>query len=336
MRTDQLTFEEQPVFERVVTGLLGVGAIVGVLAIPFWGKADVGGATTIAVVTAVALVAASTLRGKDDTLPFWLRVFGVFAATMVGFCCESLAAWVVAMGATLGFAMAGTRAAAGSRQLLGIAAGVGGALWALWAVPALIRLAPGMPVPLRLVAEGVLSGVFVGGALGLLHVRVHADAIGARLKKVSGETGSRLQRVWDRCHQSLRSVPASSRREVLTLLEVNAREAERLVGQLANIDARLVAADRKDAEAQVALLKSDVAQSTDAMTRERLSSAVASLSDSLEALDAMERKRERMGAELKLKLATLERAALALETAQGEPAELKTVVLRLTQSAATA
>ena len=86
----------------------------------------------------------------------------------------------------------------------------------------------------------------------------------------------------------------------------------------------------------MALLKNDVAQSTDAMARARLSSAVASLSDSLEALDAMERKRERLGAELKLKLATLERAALALETAQGEPAELRTLVLRLSQPAAAA
>ena len=34
MRTDRLTFEEQPTFERVVVGLTGVGAAAGFLQLP--------------------------------------------------------------------------------------------------------------------------------------------------------------------------------------------------------------------------------------------------------------------------------------------------------------
>ena len=333
MRTDQLSFEERPMFERIVTGLIGIGAIIGVVAIPLEAMRSIGAPAMLSVVTAAALLGASSLRGRDDTLTLGLRVFGVFAAALIGYCFDSLTAMVVAMGAVAGLALAGTQHTSGSRQMMGILWGVLGSLWALWAVPALGRTVPGLPIPMRSVAAGVMSGIFLGAGLVLIHVRAHADAVTARLKKVGGESGARLQRTWDRCHQSLRAAPASARREVLTLLEINACEAERLAGQLVIIDARLLAADRKDAELQVGLLKNDVAQATDALTRSRLSSAVASLSDSLEALDAMERKRERLGAELKLKLAILERAALALETAQGEPAELKTLVLRLSQPA---
>ncbi len=98
---------------------------------------------------------------------------------------------------------------------------------------------------------------------------------------------------------------------------------------LESLDGRLRAADPSDAKAQFTQLKADLAAATDSTTRERLQSAANALSDSLEQLQTLERKRERFSAELKLKLATLERAALALETAQGAPDELKTLVLRL-------
>lgn len=330
MRTDQLSFEGQDVFERVVTGLIGIGAATGVLLVPFTeGFSFSGPALTVAMVGGFALLFASQLRGSDSPVPLGLRVLGVFAAAMVGVCLQSVTAMVLAMAGFAGVVLGAEAGGSGRRHLLGMLAGAVGATWALWAIPALERLVPGLPMPVRSVLTGALSGLFLGGGLLLLHVRVHADAVAARLRKVTGETGVRLQRTWDRCHRSLLPAAPSTRREVLALLEVNAREAERLASQLTAIDARLVAADRKDAESQVASLRADVAQATDAMTRERLQSAVASISDSLEALDAMERKRERMGAELKLKLATLERAALALESAQGEPAEIKTLMLRL-------
>ena len=35
MRTDRLSFEEQPRFERVITGLVGTGAVIGMSLIPF-------------------------------------------------------------------------------------------------------------------------------------------------------------------------------------------------------------------------------------------------------------------------------------------------------------
>ena len=335
MRTDRLSFEEQPRFERVITGLVGTGAVIGMSLIPFHDLWPVGHPLSLAVITACALLGAKSLRGSQAGVSAGMRTVAVFAAGAIGLCLESVSAMVVAMGAVAGLALVG-EGASNRRQAIGLVAGIAGPLWAMWAVPAVLRLVPDLPQPARSVAGGVLSAVFFGAGLALIHVHLHADAVSARLKKVGGETGVRLQRLWERCYASLLRAPGEARREVLGLLETNAREAERLAGLLVTLDARLLAADRTDAESQVAQLKSEAVATTDAITRARLSSAAVSLSDSLEALDALERKRERLGAELKLKLATLERAALALETAQGEPAELKTLVLRLTQSAAAA
>ena len=332
MRTDQLSLDEQPAFERLAAGLILIGAAVGVLAIPFAGVTGVSSPAVVAVVIAIAVLGASSLRGNEQTLGRGTRVLAVCAAALIGGCFDSVTAMAVAMGAAGGLAIAGT--ADGARPQVGVAAGVLGTLWALWAVPAVSRLFPQLPLPLRSVGEGVLTGIFFGAGLLLLHLRVHADAVSARLERVGGETGVRLERLWGRCGRALRLAPSAARREVLGLLEGQVREAERLAGHLLTTSARLVAADRHEAQAQVQTLRDEVSRTTDGVTRARLAGAVASLSDSLEALDQMERKRERLDAELKLKLATLERAALALETAQGEPAELKTLVLRLSQPAA--
>ena len=220
-----------------------------------------------------------------------------------------------------------------ARKAAGAAGGAVGAAWALALLPRLDAVMLGLPFAAGGVVEGLAAGVFFATGLLALHVRVHPDGLTAQLEEVAGETGAHLRRVWGRCHAALAPAPVGERREVLRLLEAGVREAQRLTATLNTLDARLLAADRKDAEAQIAALRADAAGATDATARHQLLNAAGSLSDSLEALDALERKRERLGADLRLKLATLDRAAMALEGAQGEPGELRTLALRLAQPA---
>jgi len=329
MRTERFSFEGRPTFERIAMGMLIVGAVTGALLIPVGAFSLIRLPVTISLVCAAALLGATNLRNDDDTLPLGLRAFAVFSAAVIGYCCQSATVLMVGLGAVMGLALVGF--GSNARRAVGVAAGVLGTFWASAVIPQVVKLAKGVPPEL---VEGTLSGLILGLAMVANHVRVHPDATSARLWSVGGDVGARLQKTWTRCRESLNGAEPKARREVLALLEQSSREAEKLAGQLHTLDTRLISADRKDAEVQLGLLKVDAEAATDATVRAQLGSAAASLSDSLEALDAMQRKRERLGAELRLKLATLERAALALEAAQGEPAELRSLVLRLSQPSA--
>ena len=336
MRTERLSFEGRPLFERIATGLLCLGASTGVLLLPL----GIGGAPArwpapLCLVLAAALLAAKTLRGRDDTLPVAWRVGLVGSSAVLAVSFHSAAVLALSLGAFTGLAMAGDRTASGARRAVGLAAGALASAWALLTMPALMRALPDVGEPLQGILVGAAAALLFGVGLLLLHVRVHVDAVAARLARVEGELGGRLQQVWSRCHRALREAPTGQRRQVLRLISADAAEAGRLAGVLATLEVRLQAAARTDAQSQRALILCDAAATSDATTRARLTSAAASLSDTLEALDSLGRRRERLGADVRLKLATLERAAMALETAQGEPAELQSLVLRLSQPALT-
>ncbi len=328
--SSRISIEDRAQFEAVTGRVVGLGTGFAVLWAPFRQDPASTWLPVLATLAVGTLLAASSLRGRDDTLPLVTRVlFGVVAAA-IGLCLDSLGAAVVAVGALTGLAMAGPPGTASTRQLAGAAGGALGAGWALAIIPAVLPQLHGLPRTAAGLVSAVAAAVLF--ALGLLapHLRLHADALSAKLEALQSEAGKRLHRTWVRCHQALRRAPASDRSQLLRLLDGMVREAERMLASAQTLGERLTTANPTDAQAQLAELKADVAAATDPLTRDRLQSAASSLSDSLEHLQTLERKRERFAAELKLKLATLERAALALEAAQGEPSELRTLALRLT------
>lgn len=320
MPTDRLTLEQRPAFERTALVLMGMGLLAGATA-SLYGPRFLNAPSLLTGVALVALLAPRALRGDDDVLPTPVRMLflGLAAAMGVGF--NSLAALALALGGFAGLSLAGTAAASARRRLTGAAAGAAGIAWGLAVLPSV--LAQPLPAPGRAVVAGVAAGLFAGmGMLGL-HVKVHADALMARLQD------ERLKKAWGRCHAALRGAPPAEKQDLLRLLRPGVEKAGRLTEDLQRLDARLAVVDRKDAEAQVAALKADAAAAGDATARQQLQHAAASLGDSLEALDALERKRERLDADLRLELATLERAALSLESAQGA-VELRALAIRLT------
>ncbi len=327
MRTDRLALVERAVFERMALAFAGIGAAAGTAAVAAGTKWVTAPLLTCGIAT-VGLLAASTLRGRDDTLAFPARLLLLGAALVVGFATEGTVGVVLALGAFTGLAMAGP--APGWKRAVGFGAGAAGTAWALAVLPRLEAMWGGWPVVARAIALGTAAGVLFGVPLLALHVRVHPDALAARL------TDERLQRLWARVHAALAGAPRAVRGELLAVLGRTVGSAAQRSETLAVLDARLRAADRKDAEAQLAQLKADADAATDATARQRLTSAAASLGDSLEALDTLDRKRERLEAEVRLSLAVLERSAMAIETAQGAPDELRAVALRLQQQDAAA
>ena len=328
--SSRLGIEERPLFEKVLLRVSAIGAIAGVFSLPFtrlmlltdWAMVF-GGVVT------VVLLGASSLRGRDDTLPLQTRALCVVLAGVIGLCFGSVPAALIALGALTGLAMAGPRTAPPRQHLVGAIGGALGVGWGLWIVPEMLRVFQAFPIPALAIGASAISAMLFGLGLVAPQLRLDIDALSARLRTLGSESGQRLRRTWDRCHQALRRAPAQARAEVIRLLDTMVREAELMLTRIDNLDARLGAANPADAQAQLAELKAEVATTSDTLTRKRLQSAAGSLSDSLEHLQTLERKRERFGAELKLRLVTLERAALALEAAQGEPEELKALVLRL-------
>lgn len=321
MRTDRLTFDDRATFERTAFALTGLGLVGGGVGAAL-GRSWLDAPLMVCGLAAVALAAASTLRGKDDGLGFAPRLGLLVAAALVGQAFGHLTAMAVALGACAGLALAGPR------RLLGLVAGTAGAAWVLAVMPQLDAVWGRWPLGARGLAVGMAVGILFAVPLLAAHVRVHADALSARL------SDERLAKLWARIHAALAAAPSADRRALLGLLSSGVRRADERAGALRALDARLTVVGRKDAEDQLAQLKTDIADATDPTARARLEGAASSLADSLEALDGLQRKRERLEAELRLNVATLERAALSLETAQGEAGELRAVALRLQHEAA--
>lgn len=320
----RISIDDRLFFERIVTRLVVIGAVAGTFFVPLAHELATW-PLVLGSVVSVALFGAGPLRGRDDTLELRTRVLGFLVAGFAGFWFSAVPVAVLAVGGLAGLSLAPTE-----RRLFGAVGGLVGVGWALWLMPELDRLFAGAHPGVRMVGATVAgSAVF---ALGLLvsHLRLHVDALSARLERRGSESGRWLNRTWVRCHRALEQAPARLRGELIHLLDSGVREAERMLSTLETLERRLSAANPADATAQLTQLKVDIAESKDSTTRERLQGAAASLSDGLEHFQTLERRRERFAAELKLKLATLERAALGLETAQGEPEELRSVVLRLT------
>jgi hypothetical protein len=328
----RLSLSNRVGFEAAALRVTLLGAFAGVLSAPLAHDFGALSPAILGGVVGVTTLFAGLLRGAAAVQSKGVRVLGALMAATCGFCLVSIPAAVVLGAAAAGFVHAGPAGTPTGRQLAGAGGAAAGAGWALWLMPQLLKLLHGLPqVPIAIGLSAAAAMLF---ALGLVapHVQLDADEISARLRALAGDSGERLRKTWARCTANLVRAPSGARAELRPMLARLVTEAEQMLRSASNLDTRLKAANPADAEAQLQQLKLELGAATDSLTRERLQSAATSLSDSLEHLQTLTRKRERFGAELKLKLATLERAALSLETAQGEPEELHTLALRLTAS----
>lgn len=182
----------------------------------------------------------------------------------------------------------------------------------------------------RLEPLGALVGlttVALFWSVGLLatHVRVHASAVEARgtslETQLAGEAQGLVTRarvLYQQCQKETQRLTAGpGRSELQGVLEKMAREVFSLAETHAGLEAQLHAVQQGNVDAQVQELRAKAAATTDAVARRQLELAASSLGEELNHLDLLERKRERLMAQLHAQVALLERARVSLVGVRG-------------------
>ena len=168
------------------------------------------------------------------------------------------------------------------------------------------------------------------GTLGA-HVVVHADEVEARgvelETRLTGETQglvSRALALYRQCREAARKLaPGAGRTELLGVLEKMTREALTQAQAHAELETQLQAVVHQDVDTQVKELRARAAATSDSVARRQLELAASSLGEELNRLDTLERKRERLLAQLHAQVALLERARVSLVGIQGGDASAK-------------
>ncbi len=168
------------------------------------------------------------------------------------------------------------------------------------------------------------------GTLGS-HVVVHGDEVEARgvelETRLTGETHglvSRALALYRQCREAARKLaPGAGRTELLGVLEKMMREALTQAQAHADLETQLQAVVHQDVDAQVKELRARAAAASDPVARKQLELAASSLGEELNRLDMLERKRERLLAQLHAQVALLERARVSLVGMQGGDAAAK-------------
>ena len=172
-----------------------------------------------------------------------------------------------------------------------------------------------------------LTTVALFWAVGMLatHVRVHANAVEARGSaletQLTGEAQGLVSRagvLYQECRREAGRLAAGpGRTELLGVLEKMAREVFSLAETHAGLEAQLHAVKQGDVDAQVKELRAKAAATTDAVARRQLELAASSLGEELNHLDLLDRKRERLLAQLHAQVALLERARVSMVGVRG-------------------
>ncbi|WP_338872196.1 hypothetical protein [Myxococcus stipitatus] len=204
--------------------------------------------------------------------------------------------------------------------------------------------AAGVLTPLGLYVQQVMDANFLGGtgllslvlgyacvglfwSIGTLpsHLVLHTDAVEARgntlkdsLKGEAQELAARAVGLYQQCKAAVLRMPLSpGRQELLEVLEKMASESFSLAETHAALTAQLDSVVAHDVDAQVKELRARAAAIQDSVARRQLELAASSLGEELNHLDALNRKRERLLAQLHAQVALLERARVSFIGAQG-------------------
>ncbi|ATB34891.1 hypothetical protein CYFUS_000298 [Cystobacter fuscus] len=163
------------------------------------------------------------------------------------------------------------------------------------------------------------------------YVRVHGNKIEARGAALEGQlTGEaqglvmRTVKLHKECRREVGRMEAGPGRKELTgVLDKLATGVFTLAEEYAELLARLQGARAADVSTQVQELRAKAAAATDAVARRQLELAASSLGEELNHLDVLDRKRERLLAQLHAQVALVERARVSLVGARGGDAAAK-------------
>lgn len=316
-------FQEREDFEVRTLRALGGGAAVGLAVAALWRvglRLDMG-------FFAVAGAALASARGDWKTR-LWMLVglIGVFGLTSL------FNLPLLVEQASVGALAAGVMGALGMAWRPRPAQVVAGAVGAAAMLPLGLYvktvmdawLLGRMPAPSALLGYTVVALFWSVGLLAA-HIRVHTSPVvaqGARLEKqLAGEAQSLVARamvLYSQCQkEAARATAGRGRTELLGVLERMAREVFSQAEEHAGLEAQIHAVRQGDVDTQVRELRAKAAAATDAVARRQLELAASSLGEELNRVDLLERKRERLLAQLHAQVALLERARVSLVGVQG-------------------
>lgn len=176
------------------------------------------------------------------------------------------------------------------------------------------------PGVLNFAVSGVVVALFAGIGSIASHVALSSDPVEARceelLPQLSGEFEGQIARalsLYRQCGTQLAALPREAAREELArTLSKLTKDAADLASEWAGVEAQLHESAHTDLKKEIAELKKSAAAARDAVARQQLEGAAASLEEELERLGELKLKRERVLAKLKSQVALLERARVAL------------------------
>lgn len=328
--TAVIQLQHREAFERNVTRALAAGAGAGVLAF-------LAQRLQLQVpLSFLALVATSLacVRGDrfDRMLLVGLSVILPALPWLFGFS----AAWTVAMaGAAAGALMVKARLAErgeegnvgadrpGPLHYAGTALATGGLAVAGTEVAKILssRLQDfSTPSVLNFAASGVVIALFAGIGSLASHVALASDPVEAKCEELiptlSDEFAAQITRALSLYRQAgtqLAALPRDAAREELArTLQKLTKDAADLAGEWAGVEAQVQENAHADLQKEIEELKRSAKAARDAVARQQLEAAAASLSEELGRLGEMRLKRERVLAKLKSQVALLERARVAL------------------------
>jgi hypothetical protein len=176
------------------------------------------------------------------------------------------------------------------------------------------------PSVLNFAVSGVVVALFAGIGSIASHLALASDPVEARcealLPQLSGEFEEQIARalsLYRQCGTQLAALPREAAREELArTLSKLTKDAADLASEWAGVEAQLHENAHGELEKEIAELKTSAAAARDAVARQQLESAAASLEEELVRLGELKLRRERVLAKLKSQVALLERARVAL------------------------
>lgn len=174
----------------------------------------------------------------------------------------------------------------------------------------------------------VLAAAIVGAALSLFvaigslpaHLALRPDPVEARceelLPQLSGDfrtLASRALDLYRQCGEALSRLPRNREREELArTLSQMTQGAVELASEWSGVEHQLEERTQKELGQEIADLEKSAAESRDELARRQLLLAADSLREELQRVDELKLRRERIVAKLKVEVAMLERARVAL------------------------
>lgn len=176
------------------------------------------------------------------------------------------------------------------------------------------------PQVLNFAVSGVVIALFAGIGSLLSHVALKADPVEARceelLASLSGEFEVQVAKALSLYRQAgtqLAALPRDAAREELArTLQKLTRDAAELAGEWAGVEAQVHENAHLELQKEIDELLKSAKGARDAVARQQLEAAAASLKEELGRLGELRLKRERVLAKLKSQVALLERARVAL------------------------